>query len=84
MSKVSWGTGLVLTKFSTFQDFKDKIKNFFAPTDYSEGLDNKAAAGLTKDAEAGHKVVKCLQSPTFDTFVQYFKVPSSPRTTSRK
>jgi len=40
---------------SPSQDFKDKIKNFFAPTDYSEGLDNKAAVGLTKDAEAGHK-----------------------------
>lgn len=32
-----------------------KIKNLFAPTNYTEGLDNKAAAGLGKDFEAGEK-----------------------------
>jgi hypothetical protein len=29
-----------------------QIKNLFAPTNYSEGLDNKAATGLVRDAEA--------------------------------
>ena len=38
------------------QDFKDKIKNVFAPTNYGEGLDNKAVVGMSKDAEAGGKV----------------------------
>jgi len=37
------------------QDFKDKIKNVFAPTNYAEGLDNKAVVGMSKDAEAGGK-----------------------------
>jgi len=32
-----------------------KIKSMFAPTNYAEGLDNKAATGLEKDAEAGEK-----------------------------
>jgi len=37
------------------QDFKDKIKNVFAPTNYAEGLDNKAVVGMSKDAEGGGK-----------------------------
>merc|ERR1719341_2775336 len=45
------------------QDFKDKIKNVFAPTNYAEGLDNKAVVGMSKDAEAGGKVGKPSQVP---------------------
>ena len=30
-----------------------QINALFAPTNYSEGLDNKASTPLTKDAEAG-------------------------------
>jgi len=37
------------------KDFKDKIKNVFAPTNYGEGLDNKAVVGMSKDAEGGGK-----------------------------
>ena len=46
-----------------YQDFKDKIKNVFAPTNYAEGLDNKAVVGMSKDAEAGGKVGKHSQVP---------------------
>ena len=42
----------------------------FAPTNYAEGLDNKAAVGMSKDVEGGCKV-KLFILPTFCQFPKF-------------